>query len=534
MRSDRPLLGIPLAVSAIVFVVFANAAPAHSADEAAAPGQRVELHECLAVGRVTESGRTAIRKDPVEAMMVSGAFTPPQEGDELTTPRGDVTQWQHVEANEEGFRGEEFVRGYAYFQRDEAESRIAILEAAGHSMTYVNGVPRTGDVYSYGTTKLPVALKQGTNELLFATARGGLSVALVSPEKPLFLDDGDNTLPDLIVGEDDEKWGAIIVVNATNQARGDLSLVAAGPDGVEHRVPVGPVLPLGTRKSAFRVTGAPEAGSENVPVKVRLETNDGTTTTVVDERELQLGVVAADDVQKRTFVSTIDGSVQYYAVRPARPVLDADVPPAMILSLHGASVEALGQAKAYSSKSWGHIVAPTNRRPYGFDWEDWGERDAIEVLDLAQERYQTDPQRVYLTGHSMGGHGTWIVGATHPARFAAIGPSAGWISFWTYASRSDPEEELSPVAQMLQRASAMSRPRLMSRNYLQQGIYVLHGDADDNVPVEQARTMPTWRRSTPTSCTTNNPGRVTGGTIRTSRGRAASIGRRCSTCLPVT
>src|SRR5262249_29261570 len=96
--------------------------------------------------------------------------------------------------------------------------------------------------------------------------------------------------------------------------------------------------------------------------------------------------------------------------------------PALFLTLHGAGVEAIGQADAYAPKTWGHLVAPTNRRPFGFDWEDWGRLDAMEVLELARKELGTDPQRTYLTGHSMGGHGVWHLGATFPDRFAAIGP----------------------------------------------------------------------------------------------------------------
>ena len=58
---------------------------------------------------------------------------------------------------------------------------------------------------------------------------------------------------------------------------------------------------------------------------------------------------------------------------------------ALFLSLHGASVEAIGQADAYSPKKWGPIVCPTNRRPYGFDWEEWGRWDALEVLALQKQ-----------------------------------------------------------------------------------------------------------------------------------------------------
>jgi poly(3-hydroxybutyrate) depolymerase len=95
----------------------------------------------------------------------------------------------------------------------------------------------------------------------------------------------------------------------------------------------------------------------------------------------------------------------------------------------------VNQAGSYENKTWANIVAPTNRRPYGFDWEDWGRLDALEAMEDFTRRYPSDPERVYLTGHSMGGHGTWILGILFPDRFAAIGPSAGWISFRTYASR---------------------------------------------------------------------------------------------------
>ncbi len=126
-----------------------------------------------------------------------------------------------------------------------------------------------------------------------------------------------------------------------------------------------------------------------------------------------------------------------------------------MLTLHGAGVEAIGQAEAYAPKSGLQIIAPTNRRPYGFDWEDWGRIDAIEVLDVAQRVFKTDPRRTYLTGHSMGGHGTWHLGVTYPDRFAAIAPSAGWISMWSYAGARR-AESAPPIQQLVQRATAPS------------------------------------------------------------------------------
>ena len=56
----------------------------------------------------------------------------------------------------------------------------------------------------------------------------------------------------------------------------------------------------------------------------------------------------------------------------------------------------------------------------------------MEVLNHAEELFDTDPQRTYLTGHSMGGHGSWYLGATYPDRFAAIGPAAGYPDLLGY------------------------------------------------------------------------------------------------------
>ena len=142
----------------------------------------------------------------------------------------------------------------------------------------------------------------------------------------------------------------------------------------------------------------------------------------------------------------------------------------------------------YRRKAWGHVIAPTNRRPFGFDWEDWGRLDAIEVLELNQRRLGIDPDRTYLTGHSMGGHGVWHVGITFPGRFAAIGPSAGWRSFWAYTG-AERFENISPIERILRSATNPSDTEALSRNTLHYGVYILHGEKDDNVPAEQGRIM---------------------------------------------
>ncbi len=49
----------------------------------------------------------------------------------------------------------------------------------------------------------------------------------------------------------------------------------------------------------------------------------------------------------------------------------------------------------------------------------------INLLDEIESRYDVDTDRVYLTGLSMGGFGTWSLACGYPERFAAIAPICG-------------------------------------------------------------------------------------------------------------
>jgi predicted peptidase len=58
-------------------------------------------------------------------------------------------------------------------------------------------------------------------------------------------------------------------------------------------------------------------------------------------------------------------------------------------------------------------------------YETWSEDTLVALLDEVCAKYKVDPQRVYLTGLSLGGFGTWGLGLSHPERFAAMAPICG-------------------------------------------------------------------------------------------------------------
>ncbi len=68
--------------------------------------------------------------------------------------------------------------------------------------------------------------------------------------------------------------------------------------------------------------------------------------------------------------------------------------------------------------------------PFGLDGteEGWSliENELLGMLDTVQARFKGDPSRIYLTGLSTGGFGTWYMAGKHPERFAAIAPVSGF------------------------------------------------------------------------------------------------------------
>ncbi len=380
--------------------------------------------------------------------------------------------WQPLEAKPNGwFENDALESAYVRAEVTLPVAKTMLLEAQGDSLAYINGEIRVGDPYQYGYVSLPVSLNKGKNTLYFLCSRGRLRVNLVEPPAPISMDLRDITCPDLRPSDRAPMWAAVIVRNTTDHPLRDL-FIRAGT----MKSKVGDVPAMSIRKVGFQFKPA-----DGPQLKVMLVDR----TRVVDSGHVDLKVRAATEPYKRTFVSNLDGSVQYYAVNPAP--MDGQ-PKALFLSLHGASVEAIGQAQAYSGKTWGNIVCPTNRRPYGFDWEDMGRMDALEVLKLAKQELRPDPSQIYLCGHSMGGHGTWQLGALYPDQFAAIGPSAGWISFNSYAGGSAFPGQ-TDREKILNRAGGSSDTLSLKQNYATEGIYVIHGDADDNVPVSEARNM---------------------------------------------
>jgi predicted peptidase len=186
---------------------------------------------------------------------------------------------------------------------------------------------------------------------------------------------------------------------------------------------------------------------------------------------------------------TVDGIAYPYALYVPREYDPGRAWPA-ILFLHGAgergsdgllqTAVGLPEAIRRNRGRWPAVVvipqAPVKRQ-----WAGDAERIALAALEVTERELRIDPDRVYLTGLSMGGAGTWSLAARNPRRFAAVVPVCGWIvpmagSQWVRDIREsgfDPDDPYASAARILRDVP----------------IWIWHGAADQSVPVEESRSM---------------------------------------------
>lgn len=141
----------------------------------------------------------------------------------------------------------------------------------------------------------------------------------------------------------------------------------------------------------------------------------------------------SDSVQQvKTFTKRVSRSISldYLLFLPKDYSVKPEQKWPLILFLHGAGergtnvwlVAKHGPPKVVKSQPDFPFIVVSPQCATGRTWSD----DAVlALLTDIQAKYNVDPTRVYLTGLSMGGYGTWSLGLAYPEKFAAIAPICG-------------------------------------------------------------------------------------------------------------
>lgn len=161
----------------------------------------------------------------------------------------------------------------------------------------------------------------------------------------------------------------------------------------------------------------------------------------------------------RTFASTWDGTQQPFRMFVPQAA-DPAAPLPLVVVLHGKGVDQnawfdLTPVKQAAEQHGFAAVAPHGRG--NFWYRGAAEQDVLDIVAEAKRLLPIDPARVHLTGHSMGGWGTWWISARQPDQFATACPLSGF-----------PPRDMMPSARHLDP-------------------FLIHDETDPIVPVEFSR-----------------------------------------------
>jgi predicted peptidase len=139
----------------------------------------------------------------------------------------------------------------------------------------------------------------------------------------------------------------------------------------------------------------------------------------------------------------------------------------VIMALHGAGergdhldqLKVHGLPKILQSKKDFPFIVIAPQCPSGSRWTEQF-NELISILNDISKNYRVDTTRIYLTGYSMGGEGTWKFAMKYPDRFAAIAPICGlgyprlaeklkFVPIWVFHGDKDPVNPYSESEEMI-------------------------------------------------------------------------------------
>jgi fermentation-respiration switch protein FrsA (DUF1100 family) len=360
---------------------------------------------------------------------------------------------------------------YAYteIQSDRPQRALLLLGSEDWLSVWLNGeLVHESFVYRHlvqDKDAVLVNLRKGSTRLLVKVARiaggWGVSAKIVMPiKRKLFVKterhnscppDGNIFVPEIREGETVPVWGYLTVVNMSEQTLPFVAVqVRENEWFAETSERIGNLASGESSQLPFLI--APKR-----PIKPDENPRLHLIIRVIGEQQefdLPVAVRRRSEPFFTTHRSHIDGSVQ-----PMTLLVPPDYDPQrsypLVVALHGSKGCLIGHA--FSVKPDFIIVAPHGRGQTGY--RDFGEVDIFEAMDEVRKRYRIDEDRIYLTGHSMGGGGTFRLAVRYPHLWAGIALMA----------------------------SSGTRPFEWLRNLLHIPTLFYHGSEDEVVPVQMAR-----------------------------------------------
>lgn len=367
-------------------------------------------------------------------------------------------EWRKVEWQSlvQGVGGHELLEWQALAQgsfkfKEETEASVACLGVPAFRLDD-RLVPFVGDLYRAGLPGHPVLLSAGTHRFevrVRAKLRGQISCSVMvnTPKVSLSGAGGAIMVPDVVQGRLANDLAVVHAVNAhpsewlrhprlvAGSPAGDVTLAAKQP--VLHALAPGQIAGL-----AFHVVLV-KPGCPTGRLRIFLEGEHA--GKIVRSEALSLPALRCRDLSQSfvfTFIDS-DGSVQHAgAVAPDTSAFSSATAFPVVLSLSGTSISASDSADSYKMKArpddaefsfgvrgaW--LLAPTRHGAH--NWEGPGRSTAFSALRALGGVADAlgaaaDTGRLVFAGHSMGGHGAWLLGVAGRQEALGLVSNAGWL-----------------------------------------------------------------------------------------------------------
>ncbi|MCS6897271.1 MAG: hypothetical protein NZM29_04800, partial [Nitrospira sp.] len=134
----------------------------------------------------------------------------------------------------------------------------------------------------------------------------------------------------------------------------------------------------------------------------------------------------------------------------------------LVVCLHGAGFDGEAYLERWQARLGDAYILACPTYPSGAWFTRRAEELVLATIDDLSRKYHIDPNRVFLTGMSNGGIGTWLIGMHYAPLFAGIAPMAGGL-----------DRVLMPFLENLRNTP----------------VYMIHGAKDQIMPVELSRSI---------------------------------------------
>jgi predicted peptidase len=196
----------------------------------------------------------------------------------------------------------------------------------------------------------------------------------------------------------------------------------------------------------------------------------------------------ADDTGFLNRSVTVDGKSYRYVVYVPQE-FDAAKRWPVLMFLHGSgergddgmrqTVVGVGAAVRWNPERFPMIVV-FPQAPPDTQWLGAEARFAMTAMERSIAEFHGDPDRLYLTGLSLGGYGVWHLALEHPERFAALVPVCGGIV---------KPETADSVRQSPLTLDAPDPWVFTASRVKQTPVWIFHGSDDDVIPPSESRKM---------------------------------------------